>query len=179
MSLALVSPFFPGTLPISPLSVVLFVPLPKNWAMHSSFTCSWGSSLAKGPVRRRKERKNKKRNKAAFYFWVPSGTIIIRVTHSCQILVDRNESPWGNPPDALGTLHAQLTCIQFTENGGDFANAWKVYSRDRKKNKFTSLMHYSRHFPSVMPWNKNNHLNCNQRSKTNEVLQRPAEMVTL
>lgn len=45
-----------------------------------------------------------------------SGAIIIRVTHSCQILVDRNESPWGNPPDALGTLHAQLTCIQSTEN---------------------------------------------------------------
>lgn len=45
-----------------------------------------------------------------------SGAIIVRVTHSCQILVDRNESPWGNPPDALGTLHAQLTCIQSTEN---------------------------------------------------------------
>lgn len=59
-----------------------------------------------------------------------SGAIIIRVTHSCQILAGRNESPWGNPPDALGTLHAQLTCIQSTENEGDFANAWKVNSTD-------------------------------------------------
>lgn len=59
-----------------------------------------------------------------------SCAIVIRVTHSCQILAGRNESPWGNPPDALGTLHAQLTCIQFTENEGDFANAWKVNSTD-------------------------------------------------
>lgn len=78
--------------------------------MQSSFTrlsgcCSQKSQLGE------EEEKN-----TAFLVKGPSGAIIIRVTHSCQILVDRNESPWGNPPDALGTLHAQLTCIQFTES---------------------------------------------------------------
>lgn len=76
-------------------------------------------------------RRSKKGNKEYSILLIgPSGAIIIRVTHSCQILVDRNESPWGNPPDALGTLHAQLTCIQLTENEGDFANAWKINSTD-------------------------------------------------
>ena len=87
------------------------VRVPENGSMQSSFTWLSGCSLAREPVRRRRKKKN-----TAFLVKGPSGAIIIRVTHSCQILVDRNESPWGNPPDALGTLHAQLTCIQFTEN---------------------------------------------------------------
>lgn len=60
------------------------------------------------------EQSHTKTKKKGFSSSIPWGISIIRVTHSCQILVDRNESPWGSPPDALGTQHAQLTCSQMT-----------------------------------------------------------------
>lgn len=128
MALESFSPYFPVTSPLSLcLSVILhliivadFLKICRATARKLSHAFQLHSVLRLLSCQRTSE---EKKEENSILLKGPSGAIIIRVTHSCQILVDRNESPWGNPPDALGTLHAQLTCIQFIENEGDFANA--------------------------------------------------------
>ena len=135
-------------------------PLPENWATHSSFTRFLGCCSHANPVRRKRKEK------------IENSILLkssLRHYHhqSYSQLPNFSGQEWksmGKSSRCIGhsactvnlhPIHRKLRrlckCMKSKQH-----SLGTVSKTKKDKNNLTSTMHYSRRFPSVMPWDENN-----------------------